>query len=203
LTNNQYYLIVTFLFPPGSYFHDPKNVYLILEYVARGELYKHVQKNGRDGVVSEPIAKDYIRQITIALEYMHKRHVMHRDVKPENVLVADDGQLKLADFGWAVHAPCPHNIRYTFCGTPEYLSPEMIANTGHTVAVDCWSLGILLFELLVGRYEAPLLFVSNFSCFTTCFGRQNAVSGKSKTCVRRPRRCRGGGISKRSKLEDI
>ena len=102
--------------------------------------------------MDENTCRRYIRDVTSALHHMHARHVIHRDIKPENILVAEDGTLKIADFGWAVHAPPPNSTRYTLCGTPEYLAPEMLGGTGHTVAVDLWALGILMYELLVGRY---------------------------------------------------
>lgn len=94
----------------------------------------------------------YIRDIASAAMYMHKRHIYHRDIKPENILVGSDGRLRLADFGWAVHAPPPnYNTRYTLCGTPEYLAPEMISGTGHDYAVDLWAIGILAYEILFGK----------------------------------------------------
>jgi serine/threonine protein kinase len=99
-----------------GYFYDAKNVYLILEYAANGELYKSVAKNG--GFVSEAKAVSYLKEISSAVSYMHERHVIHRDLKPENVLFGEDGRLKVADFGWAVHAPPEKATRFTFCGTP-------------------------------------------------------------------------------------
>lgn len=99
-----------------GYFYDAKNVYLILEYAPNGELYKSVAKIG--GFVCERKAISYLKEVAEAICYMHKRHVIHRDLKPENVLVGEDGRLKVADFGWAVHAPPEKSVRYTFCGTP-------------------------------------------------------------------------------------
>lgn len=84
--------------------------------------------------------------------YMHSRYVYHRDLKPENVLIGRNDKLILADFGSAVHAPPPdHILHYTMCGTPEYLSPEMIVGNGHDSSLDMWSLGILMYEILYGR----------------------------------------------------
>ena len=76
-----------------------------------------------------------------------KPPILHRDIKPENVLI-DNEQMKIADFGWS---NTEDDIRNTFCGTPEYLSPEMILGTGHNDKLDIWTLGILMFELLVGK----------------------------------------------------
>jgi len=135
----------------NGYFHDAKNVYLILEFLPGGELYKAVAKAG--GCVSEAQARLFMRDVASAVAYMHQRHVYHRDIKPENLLLGESGRVCLGDFGWAVHAPAPHSTRFTLCGTPEYLAPEMVSGTrGHDRAVDLWALGVLLFELLVGRW---------------------------------------------------
>ena len=83
-----------------------------------------------------------------ALMYLHKKHVIHRDIKPENLLLGLAGELKIADFGWSVHAPTSR--RQTLCGTLDYLPPEMIEGKDHNQNVDLWSLGILCYEFLVG-----------------------------------------------------
>ena len=139
-----------------GYFHDARNVYLILEFAANGELFKHVQKH-YGGSVSEEVCKGYAMDAASALAYMHSRHVMHRDIKPENMLITADGKLKIADFGWACHHPPSSStaarspLRMTMCGTPEYIAPEMLAGSGHNHKVDVWALGVFIFELLTGR----------------------------------------------------
>ncbi|KAF2455123.1 serine/threonine-protein kinase Eg2 [Lineolata rhizophorae] len=135
-----------------GHFHDPKRVFLILEYAGKGELYKHLRREQR---FPEWKAAQYIAQMAAALRYLHKKHVMHRDIKPENILVGIHGEIKISDFGWSVHAP--NNRRKTLCGTLDYLPPEMI-RSGHSdnyynEKVDLWSLGVLTYEFLVG--EAP------------------------------------------------
>ena len=75
---------------------------MILEFAAQGELYKILRKAGK---FSEPVASKYIAQMARALLYLHKKHVIHRDIKPENLLLGGEGELKIADFGWSVHAP--------------------------------------------------------------------------------------------------
>lgn len=94
-----------------------------------------------------------MQQITQALDYMHERHVYHRDLKPENIFMGNNGRLMLGDFGSAVHSPPPNLIRFTICGTPEYLAPEMIASVGHDASIDMWALGVMMYEILYGRYE--------------------------------------------------
>ncbi|GMI16618.1 hypothetical protein TrLO_g15637 [Triparma laevis f. longispina] len=128
-----------------GYFFDNKRIYLILEYSPRGELYKHLQSKGRFG---ERQSSQYILELSRALSYCHTKHVIHRDIKPENLLIGHSGELKIADFGWSVHAPTSR--RNTLCGTLDYLPPEMVEGREHDEQVDVWSLGVLMYEFLVG-----------------------------------------------------
>lgn len=128
-----------------GYFYDNSRIYLILEYAARGELFKILRDAGR---FDEETAAKYIVQMSDAINYCHSKHVIHRDIKPENIMVGLNGELKIADFGWSVHAPSSR--RTTLCGTLDYLPPEMIEGKDHDASVDIWSLGILLYEFLVG-----------------------------------------------------
>eukprot|EP00041_Stephanoeca_diplocostata_P008445 m.125457 g.125457 ORF g.125457 m.125457 type:complete len:342 (+) comp17326_c0_seq1:149-1174(+) len=129
-----------------AYFYDDTRVYLILEYAPKGELYKELQSKGK---FDEALTANYITQLSEALQYCHARHVIHRDIKPENLLLGLKGQLKIADFGWSVHAPSSR--RTTLCGTLDYLPPEMIEGKEHDEKVDLWSLGVLCYEFLVGE----------------------------------------------------
>jgi aurora kinase, other len=134
-----------------GHFHDAKRIFLILEFAADGELYKHLRKAQR---FPEWKAAQYIAQMASALKYLHKKNIIHRDIKPENILVGIHGEIKISDFGWSVHTP--GNRRKTFCGTLDYLPPEMIKGGGdnwYNEKVDLWSLGVLTYEFLVG--EAP------------------------------------------------
>lgn len=135
-----------------GHFHDTKRIFLILEFAGKGELYKHLRKETR---FPEWKAAQYIAQMAAALKYLHKKHVMHRDIKPENILVGIHGEIKISDFGWSVHAP--NNRRNTMCGTLDYLPPEMLKpgsqENYYSEKVDLWSLGVLMYEFLVG--EAP------------------------------------------------
>jgi len=128
-----------------GYFYDAKRIYLILEYSSGGELYKQLTKKGR---FSEKLSAKYISHMARALAYCHKKHVIHRDIKPENLLIGATGDIKIADFGWSVHAPSSR--RNTLCGTLDYLPPEMVEGRPHDERVDIWSLGVLLYEFLVG-----------------------------------------------------
>ena len=128
-----------------GYFYDNTRIFLLLEYAARGELYRELQKRGH---FADRKAAEYILQISRALAACHKKHVIHRDIKPENLLVGYNGEIKIADFGWSVHAPSSR--RTTLCGTLDYLPPEMILDKPHDEKVDIWSLGVLTYEFLVG-----------------------------------------------------
>lgn len=128
-----------------GYFYDAKRIYLILEYSPGGELYKRLTSKGR---FSEKVSARYICDLAMALEYCHKKHVIHRDIKPENLLIGAYQEVKIADFGWSVHAPSSR--RNTLCGTLDYLPPEMVEGREHDEQVDVWSLGVLLYEFLVG-----------------------------------------------------
>ena len=130
-----------------GFFWDNKRIYLIIEYAPNGELFKEIQKSP-NGRFSEEKSANYILQICDALEYIHNKHVIHRDIKPENILNSL-GVLKLADFGWSIHAPS--NKRKTFCGTLDYLPPEMLENHKHDEWVDLWCLGVLIYEFCAGK----------------------------------------------------
>ncbi|PKK69738.1 serine/threonine-protein kinase aurora-1-like protein [Rhizophagus irregularis] len=135
-----------------GYFHDKHRVFLVLEYAENGELYKNLQK---DGPFTEHKAASYISQIAAALVYLQKKKVIHRDMKPENILLSSDGKIKISDFGWAIHTPDASQRRMTFCGTPDYLAPEMIKDMGYGQKIDAWALGVLCYEFLVG--EPPFM----------------------------------------------
>ncbi|KAI8790794.1 aurora kinase C, partial [Biomphalaria glabrata] len=129
-----------------GYFYDESRIYLILEYAPKGELFKELQKNKR---FDDARSARYIAQLTDALIYCHSKKVIHRDIKPENLLLGLKGDLKIADFGWSVHAPSSR--RHTMCGTLDYLPPEMVEGKYHNECVDLWSLGVLCYEFLVGK----------------------------------------------------
>lgn len=129
-----------------GYFHDATRVYLILEYAPLGAVYRELQKLSK---FDEQRTATYITELANALSYCHSKRVIHRDIKPENLLLGSAGELKIADFGWSVHAPSSR--RTTLCGTLDYLPPEMIEGRMHDEKVDLWSLGVLCYEFLVGK----------------------------------------------------
>jgi aurora kinase len=167
-----------------GYFFDDKRIYLILEYSPGGELYKKLTSKGR---FSERTSATYIRDLATALDYTHSKHVIHRDIKPENLLVGAHSEIKIADFGWSVHAPTSR--RNTLCGTLDYLPPEMVEGRDHDEKVDIWSLGVLLYEFLYGTppFEADghTATYRRISRVDLRFPTQPAVSEDAKDLIRR------------------
>ena len=134
-----------------GYFHDEKRVYLVLELAPGGELFKRLQSEKRFG---EAQTGKWVTQLASALQCVHANKVIHRDIKPENLLLDGNSELKIADFGWSTVAK---DKRQTFCGTLDYLAPEMLTHGVYDFRVDVWALGILMYECLVGSppFEVP------------------------------------------------
>lgn len=126
-------------------FQDPKYLYMVLEYVIGGEFFTHLRRAGR---FDNNTAKFYAAQIVAIFEYLHAQDFIYRDLKPENLLLDQDGYIKITDFGFAKRVAFK---TYTLCGTPEYIAPEVLLNKGHGKGVDWWTLGILIYEMLAGQ----------------------------------------------------
>ena len=123
-----------------------EEINILLEYAEGGNLFSLIQKeNG----FPEHIAYKYFIQMVNAVYFLHQNNIIHRDIKPENILIGENGVLKLCDFGWAKEITV--NNRSTFCGTIEYMAPEIVGSEKYDFGVDVWSLGVLLYELLMGH----------------------------------------------------
>jgi len=129
-----------------NHFEDDDNLYLIMHLASKGQLYSVLKKQNR---FDQRTTAQYMREIISAIKYLHSFQppIIHRDIKPENILLDENGRVKICDFGWSNYED---KKRTTYCGTPEYLAPEMLRKEGHDTTVDIWDLGVLMFELLTG-----------------------------------------------------
>lgn len=127
-------------------FQTPTKLYFILEYCAGGELFNYLQKCKR---FDERTAKFYAAQMILAIEFLHKKDIVYRDLKPENVLIDAEGYIKISDFGLS-RISVKGNEAKSICGTPEYLAPEIIMKIGYGKPVDWWTFGSIVYEMLTG-----------------------------------------------------
>ncbi len=129
-------------------FQTPTDLYLVTDYMSGGELFWHLQKEGR---FDEKRAKFYIAELILALQHLHMHDIVYRDLKPENILLDANGHIALCDFGLSKANLTKNATTNTFCGTTEYLAPEVLLDeAGYTKMVDFWSLGVLVFEMCCG-----------------------------------------------------
>ncbi|OXB84339.1 UNVERIFIED_CONTAM: hypothetical protein H355_010766 [Colinus virginianus] len=170
-------------------FRDAQHVYLLLEFCQGGELWTKLREVR---CFEEPLAVFCSACVVEGLEYLHGHGIVYRDLKPENLMLDQLGYVKLVDFGFAKELEHGEKT-FSFCGTPEYLAPEMLRHEGHDFAVDFWMLGILVFEMLVGRppfhsadpqtiYSRILDGIFSFPAFLS----EAACSLIAKLCRRRP-----------------
>ena len=131
-----------------NHFEDDEKFYLIMPHASKGQLYSLLRRQVR---FDQRTAAQYMREVLEAVRYIHSfsPKIIHRDIKPENLLLDENYRVLLSDFGWSNFLD-ENEYRKTFCGTPEYLSPEMAKKSGHNEMVDIWALGVLLFEFLAG-----------------------------------------------------
>ncbi len=127
-------------------FQTPEKIFFVMQFMKGGELFQHLRNSKQ---FDEPRSKFYASQILLALGHLHSMDIVYRDLKPENILMDDHGNVCLTDFGMAKIIR-KNEASMSFCGTPEYLAPEIITGEGHNKAADWWSYGILIFEMLFG-----------------------------------------------------
>ncbi len=126
-------------------YENEENIFIILEYSNRGDLYQLIKKKK---LTDEKICFNYFIQVLNAVLFLHENNLIHRDIKPENILLNDNNEIKLCDFGCCAESGIGN--RTTFCGTYEYMAPEILKESSYNNSVDVWSLGILLYELSHG-----------------------------------------------------
>lgn len=136
-----------FIVPLKFSFQSPEKLYLVLAFINGGELFYHLQKEGRFDLSR---ARFYTAELLCALETLHDLDVIYRDLKPENILLDYQGHIALCDFGLCKLNMKDKDKTDTFCGTPEYLAPELLLGQGYSKVVDWWTLGVLLYEMLTG-----------------------------------------------------
>ncbi|GIQ88639.1 hypothetical protein KIPB_010936, partial [Kipferlia bialata] len=197
-------------------FQDASSLYMVSEFVPGGELFCHLRRAGRlpvelfchlrrAGRLPVEVAKFYAAELILTLGYLHSQSIVYRDLKPENLLLDRDGNLKITDFGFA---KVVSSETYTLVGTPEYLAPEIIAGTGHGKAVDWWALGILIYEMLAGYppfsssdpYQTSVLILEGKLAFPKDFDR---VSIDLITKLLHPDRHKRLGASRVSGTQDV
>lgn len=136
-------------------FQTDGKLYLILEYLSGGELFMQLE---REGIFMEDMASFYLAEILLGLEHLHLEGIIYRDLKPENILLDCNGHIKLTDFGLCKESIFEGTQTHTFCGTIEYMAPEILLRLGHDKSVDWWSFGALMFDMLTGSVSFTLFF---------------------------------------------
>jgi len=128
-------------------FQDPEHLFFVMEFLGGGDLMHHMMQSKRFG---EPRAQFYTAEIVLAILFLHSKEIIYRDLKLDNVLLTSEGHIKIADFGMCKRGML-NGLTNTFCGTPNYIAPEIINMKPYSYPVDWWALGILLFEMITGR----------------------------------------------------
>ncbi|XP_061777340.1 ribosomal protein S6 kinase alpha-3 isoform X3 [Nerophis ophidion] len=128
-------------------FQTEGKLYLILDFLRGGDLFTRLSK---EVMFTEEDVKFYLAELALALDHLHGLGIIYRDLKPENILLDEDGHIKLTDFGLSKESIDHENKAYSFCGTVEYMAPEVVNRRGHTHSADWWSYGVLMFEMLTG-----------------------------------------------------
>jgi len=128
-------------------FQDQEKIYFVFEFCNGGELFYHLQKKSR---FNEDLVKFYAAEIYLTLQYLHSKKILYRDLKPENLILDKSGHLKLIDFGLSISDISEKNLANGFCGTMEYLPPELLLDQDYGFSFDWWGFGVLIYEMFHG-----------------------------------------------------
>ncbi|XP_034779575.1 ribosomal protein S6 kinase alpha-3 isoform X6 [Acipenser ruthenus] len=128
-------------------FQTEGKLYLILDFLRGGDLFTRLSK---EVMFTEEDVKYYLAELALALDHLHSLGIIYRDLKPENILLDEEGHIKLTDFGLSKESIDHEKKAYSFCGTVEYMAPEVVNRRGHSQSADWWSFGVLMFEMLTG-----------------------------------------------------
>ena len=141
--NNPFILSIKFAF------QDESKLYIVSEFLQGGDLFYHLHHSTIN--LTEEVAKFYIIELILGLEFLHQNNVIFRDLKPENILLDSEGHIRISDFGLSKILENSRDKAYTLCGTLKYLAPEILKNKGYEKSIDWWSLGCIFYEMLMGH----------------------------------------------------
>ncbi|XP_024231010.1 serine/threonine-protein kinase Sgk2 [Oncorhynchus tshawytscha] len=178
-------------------FQTPEKLYFVLDYVNGGEIFFHLQ---RERCFLEPRARFYAAEVASAIGYLHSLNIVYRDLKPENILLDSQGHVVLTDFGLCKEGVEPETTTSTFCGTPEYLAPEILRKEPYDRTVDWWCLGAVLYEMI---YSLPPFYSRDMSELYDGIlhkplplppGKSDAVCSLLQGLLQKDQHCRLGAI---------
>lgn len=168
-----------FLVNLHSTFQTETRIYYVMEYVSGGDLMLQIQREQ----FSEARARFYACEVLLALDYFHKHGIIYRDLKLDNIMLCLDGHIKLADYGLCKENMWANNTTNTFCGTPEFMAPEILLEHRYGRAVDWWAFGVLLYEMLLGQVRWSDWDTWRERCWRGWSSRHSRVKMKTKSLM--------------------
>ena len=187
-------------------FQDAVSLYIITEFMQGGEMFFHLH---RERKFSEEKTRFYIVEMVLAIEFLHKNKMLYRDLKPENIMIDSNGHIKLTDFGLSKMIKKSKEKAFTICGTPQYLAPEILSDDGYDNSVDWWSLGCVMYEMLVGAapFKIPRGSYLSADLYKKKVVIPDTVSTEAKDLIRQllvpnPKKRLGYGVDGAKKIKE-